>query len=414
MLKWVFLLLITASLLEANFSCDQGSVETECIINSRKGSFEDVKMMVNNLIIKTTGYIIVDNTYEVIARGSIVLEGKSYISAKTIKITSQRLRIESETAVSTDGMCKNCIQGTINNWIGASHVGGGSVACEVDRKFQEAKVYGDAFNPQSTGSYGVYGSSCGGGGLIEIASTQIDLDGNINSNGMGFYGQGGSAGSVNIKTSQINGKGTIQANGGANARGSGSGGRILLEANVISPEIMKQITAYGGSDPKFCVNEYESAAGTIYLPIQKKLIISSRKSQKPSEPTIIPVINRDIDVLVLNGASLQCNECKMKSIELISANLINLYSKSSNYEVDEFAVDAESKIKIEVFKLTSKNIKIDGNVQGKDISISTDTFTLKGKISSTNTLEESNEGIGSNGVFECKSGGGAGHGGKVN
>ncbi|MFN0052859.1 MAG: hypothetical protein ACKV0T_11760 [Planctomycetales bacterium] len=119
-------------------------------------------------------------------------------------------------------------------------------------------VYGDYLDPQDWGSGG---GNLAGGGLVEIQSGSLVLDGQLLADGVTASGGAGSGGGILVSTSTLSGVGSISAAGGASTsgHGSGGGGRVAVYAPDFSTFDTTQITALGGTGGN------QGAAGTVYI-----------------------------------------------------------------------------------------------------------------------------------------------------
>ncbi|MBI3416313.1 MAG: cadherin-like domain-containing protein [Verrucomicrobia bacterium] len=194
-----------------------------------------------------------------------------------------------------DGRAKG-YQGTISNGTGPgaglqSSVGGGygGQGGKPGANSLGGQSYGLFDVPSSFGSSG-YGSngdqSLGGhgGGLVQVAATQLLLDGVIRVDGQSVGGpaqpndSGGSGGSVWLQVGSLSGSGTISADGGSHnglsnptnsfvSGGGGGAGRVAINYTSMSA-FNGMISAKGGLghdnaglvDPLRC-----GGAGTVYL-----------------------------------------------------------------------------------------------------------------------------------------------------
>ena len=201
---------------------------------------------------------------------------------------------------------------------GAGHGGtGGRGREDVDI----GTFYGSVFYPTSLGSVGGGGKSPGGG-VIKITTSELRVDGNIESKG-GVYEQGinhggGSGGSIYINTTNFEGEGVIDASGGSGNGygGGGSGGRIAVY--YYSSSFTGQFAAFGGR------SSFEAgAAGTLYKNDYRqnlKYLWISNKNQKPRTslvnfanprkdnartwlPSLSNDTNYDFDEVILTGGA---------------------------------------------------------------------------------------------------------------
>ncbi|MCY2965470.1 MAG: cadherin domain-containing protein [Planctomycetota bacterium] len=131
------------------------------------------------------------------------------------------------------------------------------------------EIYGDYRNPQDFGSGGggSGGTVTAGGGLVEIQTTNLVVDGRIRANAESANLGSGSGGGIKITTGILSGTGIISANGGSsntpfigNGNGSGGGGRVAVYAADFTTFDTSKITAFGG-----VTKGGDGAAGTVYL-----------------------------------------------------------------------------------------------------------------------------------------------------
>ena len=165
---------------------------------------------------------------------------------------------------------------------GSSGAGHGGTGGRGRENVDTGAFYGSVFYPMSFGSVGG-GEKSPGGGVIKITTSELRVDGNIESKG-GLYDEGvnhggGSGGSIYINTTSFEGEGLIDASGGSGNGygGGGSGGRIAVY--YYSSSFSGQFAAFGGT------SLYESgAAGTLYqedYQQNRKYLWVSNKNQKP-------------------------------------------------------------------------------------------------------------------------------------
>jgi len=159
---------------------------------------------------------------------------------------------------------------TIGNTSSSSNSGsyGGSGGIDPTLSGFIAKTYGSFVNPNESGSGGA--ASCcsySGGGVVNLQSTTLVLDGNILATGAGdggFRGNG-AGGAVQIRTGAMGGSGLITANGGAGDR-SGGGGRVAVyyTQDQMTGGMSTHIQARAGNDD-LSTGGATGGAGTIYL-----------------------------------------------------------------------------------------------------------------------------------------------------
>jgi hypothetical protein len=143
------------------------------------------------------------------------------------------------------------------------------------------RTFDNAFDPKDPGSGGGgselnYGY--GGGGIIEIASTSLKLDGQLSADGSGRAaigdpdGGAGAGGSINVATGALSGDGKLEADGGGlckectDALGNGAGGGGMISERYTASSFTGKIQAIGGEDldnPAEDLRPY-GGAGTVY------------------------------------------------------------------------------------------------------------------------------------------------------
>lgn len=197
------------------------------------------------------------------------------------------------------------------------------------------------FFPSSFGSVGGGGKSPGGG-VIQITTRVLQLDGNIECKGGVYAGGknhgGGSGGSIFINTTTFGGEGMIDASGGPGETdgGGGSGGRIAVYYR--SSSFTGHISAHGGS------SLYEAgAAGTVYQEdYQKNLkyLSVSNKDQRPRTvlvnfanprkdnartwlPSLPNKSQYDFDEITLTGGSHLVLQSSSRDQKMVVGKLIN-------------------------------------------------------------------------------------------
>ena len=248
------------------FSCDSGDLSTTCYISTVQGFSNNDSYSGNNLIIQSTGQITNTTLGGVDSYGShgnnlelnfnsITLENGAILKGGNLTINTQNLTLEYGSLISADYLGYPATLGldgiglgysvgtTSTSWRtgGAGHGGRGADGYSTSglSPMDGGISYGSKTYPTTFGSsagsftFNIGGS---GGGIIFINATNIDLSGQITSNGK--YGDkrsgGGAGGSILVLTETISGNGTFNANGGAGGSyggynaGGGSGGRIAL------------------------------------------------------------------------------------------------------------------------------------------------------------------------------------------
>lgn len=177
----------------------------------------------------------------------------------------------------------------------------GKISCHGGNRYSgDACSYGRHDRARFAGSAGtgylIYGQSGNGGGVVEIYSTSMALEGSIRADGIKGYYAGGAGGSVHIESDVLSGNGEISANGGVNEyRGSklassGSGGRVSLYIND-STQFSGQYGAAAGEG-------HYSGAGTVYVhdPDQSygHLYIDNGGYEGPQNSTPIRSVGRHV------------------------------------------------------------------------------------------------------------------------
>ena len=138
---------------------------------------------------------------------------------------------------------------------GGSHGGRGIRADAGDG----GEVYDSVYVPQQAGGGGAGDEDCcgdghPGGGVIELRSGEVVLNGEILARGVsgGSNRPAGAGGSILLEATRITGSGTIDASGGhsvANGEptGPGGGGRVALYADeLVGFDPALQVAVYGG------------------------------------------------------------------------------------------------------------------------------------------------------------------------
>ena len=139
---------------------------------------------------------------------------------------------------------------------GGSHSGRGGSPKSRWLRPNETKPVGDPLKPLESGGNGGDGTSSGsggkGGGSIKIVSTQCEIEGIIQANGIDAQvsksGGGGAGGSVLLVCQQLSGRPVLEANGGRGDGdgGGGSGGRISVHYQTGSLDGEIGMHAHGG------------------------------------------------------------------------------------------------------------------------------------------------------------------------
>ena len=139
---------------------------------------------------------------------------------------------------------------------GGSHSGRGGSPKSRWLRPNEAKPVGNPVTPLESGGNGGDGTSSGsggkGGGSIKIVSTQCEIEGIIQANGIDAQvsksGGGGAGGSIQVDCQQFSGRPVLEANGGRGdgEGGAGSGGRISVNYQTGSLNGEVGVHAHGG------------------------------------------------------------------------------------------------------------------------------------------------------------------------
>jgi len=192
-------------------------------------------------------------------------------------------------------------------------------------------TYGSLYYPSDPGSGGggrdTYYQGGNGGGVIRIEATEINLNGNIISNGGNAVSESasGSGGSIWLTVSTLKGSGEIQANGGngENCRGGGAG-RIAVYYEDASAFDLSKITAYGGIRINNGHINYNGGAGTIYLKNKSSqrgdLIIDNNNIQTREDmaSTPMPAVGQGFNT------ALDANELENNVASFIPGALIGI------------------------------------------------------------------------------------------
>ena len=172
----------------------------------------------------------------------ITAKNLSLVASSTIeanvKIKADNLLINSSSKISANGKGYSAEQGPGKGKVrsGAGYGGRGGNS----GSYAGGSTYGTSTKPTYFGSGGGNDNSYGGqnalggngGGIINIQTNNLRVNGTISSNGLNgsnvSEAGGGSGGSILIKTNVLAGKGYILANGGDSYGGAGSGGRVAI------------------------------------------------------------------------------------------------------------------------------------------------------------------------------------------
>jgi hypothetical protein len=190
----------------------------------------------------------------------------------SLKITSPVINIATDAKIDASGMGYQGVnRGIGKTWpaFADTEFYSGNSGCHGGVRLSgDDCAYGDYQRARFAGSAGgKYAATLGhGGGVIEISTQMLSLDGGIYSNGLTGYYTGGAGGAVHIKATSLTGTGEISSNGASNSReysnngnlsSAGAGGRISLNIKDITEFDGVYTAASGG---------YEIAgAGTVYL-----------------------------------------------------------------------------------------------------------------------------------------------------
>jgi hypothetical protein len=174
-------------------SLTQGSVLTVPKADSNK-------KLLYPLRISTPGVVTIDAT------SKIDLTGKGYPAGYTVNFNQEQ------------------------TWNAGSHGGDSGYYAGTDK--EAAGAYGDFDKAMFPGGGGAAGNSVNGGGLLQLSTGTLALDGDIVANGTNYFSSSaGAGGGIHIDVTTLTGAGAIRANGSA-ARNdtslSGAGGRISI------------------------------------------------------------------------------------------------------------------------------------------------------------------------------------------
>jgi hypothetical protein len=140
---------------------------------------------------------------------------------------------------------------------GGSHMGIGPTS---NTDGPAGETYGSVYRPLEMGGRSG-GDGGSGGGVVQLTTGSLVVDGSISANGTKRSSRAGAGGSVSINTTSISGGGTIQANGASadNGWGSGGGGAIGVRyAAVTSGGVLPVMKATSANAHPW------GGAGTIY------------------------------------------------------------------------------------------------------------------------------------------------------
>ncbi|MCP4216952.1 MAG: hypothetical protein GY765_20045, partial [bacterium] len=257
---------------------------------------------------------------------------------------------------------------------GGSYGGfGGYVTLTSTNRMNE--LYGSIYFPTEHGSgggaqtpEGSYSNIGGnGGGVIDLNSNQLIVDGALESNGGEGQSRagGGSGGSILLEVSQLLGSGVIKAQGGdSGSNGGGGGGRIAIYYDTDN-FISDGITVHGG-DCRGNATKYKGGAGTIYL----------KKSGEPGE--IIIGNQKDqtgVSGLVANPpgtiTDLTADELTDENAQLVPGSLHGMLLQPNVDRTDTFTIISNTATTIRV------HLEV-GDLDGlTDVAKIEDTYTIK-------------------------------------
>jgi hypothetical protein len=181
----------------------------------------------------------------------------------------------------------NTTEGGSNSYSGASYGGYGGKY----QDYQVSEIYGSIYKPVDPGSGGG-GTSTGtpggsGGGVLQVNTGALIVDGEILADGGGSaYRGAGSGGSIWITAVTLTGSGTIHANGGSgqsSTSSGGGGGRIAIYYQDAPDFDLTRVTAYGGTT-SYNYSAQNGSAGSVYL-------------EKKGSPGELLINNRGLDTL---------------------------------------------------------------------------------------------------------------------
>eukprot|EP00002_Diphylleia_rotans_P025061 TRINITY_DN4953_c0_g2_i2.p1 TRINITY_DN4953_c0_g2~~TRINITY_DN4953_c0_g2_i2.p1 ORF type:complete len:1348 (-),score=234.64 TRINITY_DN4953_c0_g2_i2:238-4281(-) len=281
-------------LAQSFLNCDSGSLESVCIISTRKEIFG------NLTIIEPKAVITLQNSgsIECLVPGCVIrmeiltltLAAGSLIQSNGIIIDALRVEVYVNATITTDGTSYK--DSLFDPGIGASHAGFGSSCFPID---SQIPPYGSAtgtcdYDEQGRAASSIEGKILGGGYISISATEEVVVDGVVSSNGAHSEdfptGGGGSGGCVNIQTTRLVGEGNVTASGGNGGQpkeavdggGGGSGGRIMISSPLSDGNIKFDVS--GGFS--FCEIPITGAAGTIYTRSTKTLEIDNLDKAVPS------------------------------------------------------------------------------------------------------------------------------------
>ncbi|MCF7668638.1 MAG: hypothetical protein K9N48_02560, partial [Verrucomicrobia bacterium] len=191
-----------------------------------------------------------------ITNGGVVTHS---VSNKLVLDVAGKIYVSEDSRIDVSGRGYGPIEGTSGR-SGGSYGGRGG-----NRDGVSCEVYGSYLEPFDLGSGGAGSSGSRGGGIIKITATEVELMGEIRSNGRngrsGEHQGGGSGGTVWIETGVMDGTGIIRANGGGvNGYGGGGGGGGRVAVYYGSGDFdMGRIECAGGAG-----KEENGGPGTIY------------------------------------------------------------------------------------------------------------------------------------------------------
>ncbi len=390
--------------LEVNNPCDQGNVESLCVINTPKSAANGTTLQYLNLTIQNGGALrnTTPTAFFKINASSIIIESGGRIEGN-VNITAVNLTLLPGGFINASGLGfaggsgGNGAEGSGGNGTGAggglrnngnSAGGGGGYgnaggnASATEGGSASGSAYGSPTNPMAFGSGGAGGDCSGagggaGGGFIFInASNLINLTGNVTANGFdgvsagcaGYGGGGGSGGSILIVANALGGNSSISASGGSasgsNPGGGGSGGRVA--AYYVSKAFTGMAVAFGGNGYQGGGNGTNFSVGN--LSINTTLNLQNLNTTITSNITIsgrIVIYGHDYN-LSSNGISIYLNKQKQYFNET-SGLLVN---DSSAQDTNETMTDS--------LGLFSYNITQPISVGSYNITVNSTLFAASG------------------------------------
>ncbi|MET1080944.1 MAG: hypothetical protein ABWY06_23265 [Pseudomonas sp.] len=188
-------------------------------------------------------------------------------SPSGLQLSADEIHIDATSRIDATGQGQGQDATDVGNYSGGSHGGKGGVATNQSTN----TPYGDFREPRDpgTGGRGTGTNFIYGGGVLELITPKLTVEGRLQANGQSYNDYGtGSGGSILLRadTLTIGAQASIEANGGSPAwrtgRGTGSGGRIAVYSKTSDrTALIKALKAKGGSNS----GGNNGAAGTLYL-----------------------------------------------------------------------------------------------------------------------------------------------------